>query len=239
MPPTVKAPKVKIPNIAGLNKPVINAATRLTPPAYVLGLDMSLEHTGWALYNVATMEIKTGLLEPNPSASKKVAQIKGMSRLVWLRDRVSHLAHFGCVENPLLTPGAGTFENPVKIISCLVVIEGYAFGAKGSSGISLGELGGVVRLKLFDCKIPYVEVPPTQVKKFVTGKGGAPKDVMLKEVLKRWNFDTNDDNVADAYSLMQIGRAITDTNIDPLLAFQKDVTADVVKTYFAEHPEAA
>ena len=54
--PKVRVPKLKIPKIAGLPKPASTALTetRLTPPDYILGLDMSLEHTGWCLYNVKT-----------------------------------------------------------------------------------------------------------------------------------------------------------------------------------------
>ena len=42
--PKVKVPKLKIPKIAGLPKQASTALTetRLTPPDYILGLDMSL-----------------------------------------------------------------------------------------------------------------------------------------------------------------------------------------------------
>ena len=47
---------------------------------------------------------------------------------------------------------------------------------------------------------------------------------MLKEVFKRYGFDTNDDNVADAFCLMQLGRALTNTQGETaLLVHQKDV----------------
>jgi len=119
------------------------------------------------------------------------------------------------------------------------MIEGYAFGAKGSSGISLGELGGVTRVALYDLNVPFIEIPPTQLKRFVTGSGIAQKQVMLKEVYKRFGADINDDNVCDAFSLVQLGRAVTNTHDQPLLAFQKEVVSDVVKTYLKEHPTCA
>lgn len=51
-------------------------------------------------------------------------------------------------------------------------------------------------------------VPPTTLKKFVTGKGNAEKSLMIREVYKRWGFDAADDNQADAVGLLQVGRAV-------------------------------
>jgi hypothetical protein len=232
--PTFKTPKVKIPKIAGLGKPAAALCEgRLAPPDYILGLDMSLEHTGWCLHNTKTGEHSEGVFEPNPNKSKKIVQILGMKRLVWLREKVSNLALFGHASQADKLSAEVT---PTPCISCMVFIEGYAFGAKGSSGISLGELGGVTRLALHDLTIPYIEIPPTQLKKFVTGKGGAPKDIMLKEVYKRWGADFNDDNIADAFSLVQLGRGLTNTQEGNLLAHQKEVVSEVMKTWLKDNP---
>jgi Holliday junction resolvasome RuvABC endonuclease subunit len=227
--PKVRVPKLKIPKIAGLPKPASTALTetRLTAPDYILGLDMSLEHTGWCLYNVKTGVRQEQVLEPNPTKSKKVTPVLGMRRLVWLRERVTNLAMWGAPERP--TEG--------ERISCLVMIEGYAFGAKGSSGISLGELGGVTRVALYDLNIPFIEIPPTQAKKFVTGRGNAKKEHMLMETLDRWGVKFLDDNICDAFGLVQLGRAITNTYDKPLLVFQKEVVSDVVKTWMKEHSD--
>lgn len=234
----MKAPKVKVPKIPGLNRQV-NIPMYMTAPEFILGLDVSLEHTGWALCHVASGDFNTGVFEPNPSASKKVVQKKGMERLVWLRRNVLGLAKYGSLSPVLCDPTGDPYPDSVVRAKLLVIIEGYAFGAKGASGINLGELGGVIRVGFYDEKIPYIEIPPTQLKKFITGKGTAPKEIMLKEVLKRYAFDTDDNNVADAYSLMQLGRAITDKHPEPLLVHQREVVADVVKTYFKEHPIVA
>ncbi|HUV67023.1 MAG TPA: hypothetical protein VMW24_24260, partial [Sedimentisphaerales bacterium] len=45
-------------------------------------------------------------------------------------------------------------------------------------------------------------------KKFVAGKGNADKDLMLKEVLKRFALDLDNHNVADAVGLLYIGLAL-------------------------------
>jgi Holliday junction resolvasome RuvABC endonuclease subunit len=225
--PKVRVPKLKIPKIAGLPKPASTALTetRLTAPDYILGLDMSLEHTGWCLYNVKTGVRQERVLEPNPTKSKKVTPVLGMRRLVWLRERVTNLAMWGAPERPA----------EGERISCLVMIEGYAFGAKGSSGISLGELGGVTRVALYDLNVPFIEIPPTQAKKFITGTGSAPKDIVIKELYKRFGIDTNDNNIADAVGLMILGRALVN-DFYPTTDVQRQVVSDVIKSYLKEHP---
>ncbi len=89
----------------------------------------------------------------------------------------------------------------------LVIIEGYSFAGKFNNSLQY-ELGACIRMRLYQEEIPFIEVPPTSLKKFVTGKGNAKKDLMLLNVYKRWEFDTEDDNEADAYGLAQFGRAI-------------------------------
>jgi Holliday junction resolvasome RuvABC endonuclease subunit len=218
-----------MPKIAGLAKPAAALVeARLTAPDYILGLDMSLTATGWCLYNVKTGVREERVLQPNPSASKKVVPILGMHRLVWLRERVTNLVLWGAPEKP--TEG--------ERISCLVMIEGYAFGAKGSSGINLGELGGVIRVALHDLNVPYIEIPPTQAKKFVTGAGGSQKDIVIKEIFKRFGVDTNDNNIADAIGLMFLGRALVN-DFQPTTDAQRQVVSDVMKTWLKDHPVAA
>jgi Holliday junction resolvasome RuvABC endonuclease subunit len=80
----------------------------------------------------------------------------------------------------------------------LVVIEGYSYRSKGSAVINIGELGGVVRLMLYESKVRVVEVPPASLKLYATGKGNAPKDLVLVECVKRLGYTGADNNIADA-----------------------------------------
>lgn len=92
-----------------------------------------------------------------------------------------------------------------------VAIEGYAYGSQMAN--MLGELGGVVRLFLFnysknkeEVKHPLV-VPPTSLKKYITGKGtGVKKNQVLLSVYKKWNVEFADDNAADSYGLARLVR---------------------------------
>lgn len=48
-------------------------------------------------------------------------------------------------------------------------------------------------------------VPPTSLKKYVTGKGqGVSKSQILLNVYKKWGVEFTDDNAADSYGLAHI-----------------------------------
>lgn len=103
----------------------------------------------------------------------------------------------------------------------LVVIEGYAF-ARSNQAHQLGELGGVLRMMFYEAGIRYIEVAPSAVKKFATGKGNASKEAVAVGVYKRWGkeFKTNDE--ADAFVLAKIGQAYI-TGQEELTVFQREV----------------
>lgn len=84
-----------------------------------------------------------------------------------------------------------------------VAIEGYAFGSQMAN--MLGELGGMVKLTLLDFGHYPLIVPPTNLKKFATGKGnGVSKSQILLSVYKNWGVEFTDDNAADSYVLAKI-----------------------------------
>lgn len=102
-------------------------------------------------------------------------------------------------------------------INCLIqdhcithaCIEGYAYSAIGRI-VNLGELGGVIRLLLYDEGIPFVVVPPTVIKKFITGKGNAKKELMLLQVYKKFGVEFDNNNTCDAFAL---GKYVIDQNV--------------------------
>lgn len=111
-----------------------------------------------------------GVLVPPSSANR------GTARLRWLRDAV-------------LSHAAG---------AALVVLEGYSFASKGRAIISLGELGGVVRVALADAFIPFVDVAPTSRALFATGKGNASKEQVLAEAIRKLGYAGHSNDEADA-----------------------------------------
>lgn len=82
-------------------------------------------------------------------------------------------------------------------------VEGYGFNTQ--KGHSLGELGGLLQFTLYRAGWTIVLVPPATLKKFVSGKGGADKALMLREVFRRWGYEATNDNDCDAFSLLAFG----------------------------------
>jgi crossover junction endodeoxyribonuclease RuvC len=70
----------------------------------------------------------------------------------------------------------------------LVLIEGYAYAAQNQAH-QIGELGGVIRRMLHKSMVPWIEVAPSQVKKFATGKGNAKKELIIMNVYKKWGVE--------------------------------------------------
>jgi Holliday junction resolvasome RuvABC endonuclease subunit len=88
-----------------------------------------------------------------------------------------------------------------------VIIEGYAFSARNSQSHKIGELGGVVRLALYEMNIPYVEIPPTCRAKFATGKGNSAKTEVISAVSARTGIfwiGKGADDMCDAWLLEQM-----------------------------------
>lgn len=97
----------------------------------------------------------------------------------------------------------------------VVVLEGYGYGSVRTSdgngrslntshAHSLGELGGVVKVCLYQRGIPFAIVPPTVMKLFATGRGNASKeDVLIAAVKRSWQVRNN--NEADARWLQAMG----------------------------------
>jgi Holliday junction resolvasome RuvABC endonuclease subunit len=90
-----------------------------------------------------------------------------------------------------------------------MAMEGYAHGSRFNRE-KLGELGGIVKLSwyLSSGEDPTI-VPPTVLKKYVTGKGTASKEDMIEGVNSRWSMDIKDNNVADAFGLAKYLKEIT------------------------------
>ena len=118
---------------------------------------------------------------------KPPKSLDGVERLVWIRDAILH-----------------TIEDST------VVIEGYAYGAKHQAH-QIGELGGVLRVALYENGIRTYVVPPTKLKMFAAGKGNASKDVVGYEAVSRFGISPGDNNQADALWLWEIGNHLLGT----------------------------
>lgn len=97
------------------------------------------------------------------------------------------------------------FEFIPKIVNLhSVYLEGPSFASSGAFVLQMGALHYYLRIFLFKKNVNYKVVTPNELKKFVTGKGQAKKNLMLLNVYKKWNVEFQDDNVADAYGLARM-----------------------------------
>lgn len=91
----------------------------------------------------------------------------------------------------------------------LVIIEGYDPHPRGYLAlVRAAELGGMVRAGLVELNVPFLDVPPSTLKKFACGKGNAPKPDIIEAARAAGANPTSDDE-ADAFWLRQLGRTLT------------------------------
>lgn len=81
----------------------------------------------------------------------------------------------------------------------LVLIEGY-LNQSMSAGIT-GMVHGAVRSMLIEDGTPYATLPPSSLKKYATGRGGANKPDMAVAAFKRGGVEFTNDNECDAWWL--------------------------------------
>ena len=97
-----------------------------------------------------------------------------------------------------------------------VFIEGYAFAAKGKV-FHIAENTGILKDRLYQKGIECVEISPTEIKKYATGKGNANKELMAKafesdtrvflkdkfsQTDKQWNPSSD---IIDSYYICKMG----------------------------------
>lgn len=146
----------------------------------VVGIDPSLTGT--------TVATRDGI-------TKVLTRLDGIPRLVEIRNRVLDI-----IRATHAAPGT-TFDDP------LIVIEGYAFSSRTAHQHAIGELGGALRLALWAAGLEWIELPPAQLKLWATGKGNAPKDVVVSAVSARLGREFASNDHVDSFVLRDIGGA--------------------------------
>lgn len=88
----------------------------------------------------------------------------------------------------------------------LVLIEAPSFGSQNGHAHDRSGLWWLVCARLTGMNLPVVEVPPSTLKKFLTGKGNAPKDQVLAATIRRFpDVDVSGNDEADALGLLAMG----------------------------------
>lgn len=154
----------------------------------VVAFDLSLSSTGVADRN--------GTRRITPKTT-------GPARLAEIRDAVltaTHVTHplgsgprcFDCAADRVMQSLFLYGAHPD-----LVVLEGYSY-ASGNKAHDVGELGGVVRLALFEAGIRYEVVAPKTLKTFACDNGNASKDDVLLAAVRRLGYEGKSKDEADA-----------------------------------------
>ncbi len=147
-----------------------------TDPIFV-GIDHSFTGTGVVLLDKDGEILEQKLIKSN---SKQTIE----ERLIDLRDQLSFI--------------------PVIVNLKRVCIEGPSYGSNGQFILQMGALHFLIRILLFEHNVDYKIVTPGALKKFVTGKGNAKKNLMLLKIFKKWGIEFDDDNLGDAFSLARM-----------------------------------
>lgn len=169
----------------------------------VLGLDPSLNATGFSYRAPTGAGTITGIIDPKP--------LRGPARLLYCRTKFLQILDTAKPD--------------------LVVYEGYAMGAMGNT-FDMGEMGGVFKVEMFERGIPFLEVPPSNLKMFALGAGGigvatkglkgdakrkAAKAAMVDAATAALGRRLRTDDEADAYHLMRMGYVYLDPKSRPRL----------------------
>jgi crossover junction endodeoxyribonuclease RuvC len=165
----------------------------------VVGLDLSLTSTGVVVLDETAKVLEQYVVKSSPVGPLQIDEAK---RLSTITDKILE---------------------GVPSDASLVVIEGITFMmSKTTALVQLAAINYIIRIGLWKRDIPFVIVSPPSLKKFVTGKGVAQKDIMMLETYKRWGVSLTDNNICDAYGLARAGLAILDID-DKLVKEQREV----------------
>jgi crossover junction endodeoxyribonuclease RuvC len=146
--------------------------------AYYIGIDQSLTETAITVLNTPNKYIIYSFKGKGKNSLEKSLD---------LHDKIKVFFH----RQFAVTEG-------LKPIKCF--IEGGSYHSTGRL-FSLGQLSGLIISIIDSHKIPFREIPPTILKKFMTGKGNANKNFVIKNIQKKYGIHFKNDNEADSYVL--------------------------------------
>jgi crossover junction endodeoxyribonuclease RuvC len=149
----------------------------------ILGLDLSLVSTGYCV-------LENGESIENDTIKTKASNSM-INRIIYIEQEI--------------------IKHLLKIYNFnLICIEGFSYGSKGRSVFDQGGLGWIIRRLCKKAMIKTMIISPNSLKKFITGKGNAPKEDMKLKTFKKYGIEfegpgSNDE--CDAYGLAQMGKA--------------------------------
>lgn len=174
----------------------------------IIAFDLSLTRTGWA-YGAGGVYASSGIISTKDEKGKDIVD-PGVHRVRYIRDLIM------CAVE--------------KVGAELVIFEGFAHAAKGNAIQEIGGMTYAIWAELVGDKIPYITVAPQTLKRFAAGRGSSPKnpvskEIIIREVYRRFGIEVDDNNQADAICLLFIGMGLVGE-----WEAQTEVQMDVLKT---------
>jgi crossover junction endodeoxyribonuclease RuvC len=105
----------------------------------------------------------------------------------------------------------------------VICIEGYSLGSNMPGMVDRVEFGGVLRWSLVAARNRLIEVAPSTLKKWATGKGafsGGGKTPLIVAMTSRYGVELGTDDEYDAYALARMAHQIAELS-QPKTEFQR------------------
>jgi Holliday junction resolvasome RuvABC endonuclease subunit len=157
--------------------------TAIKKQGLIVGLDLSLSHTGFVVANKTFKFCISGAV--------------GGYEKQEIEHRIMNL--WADIDAQVFSP------SHLKID--WAVIEGVSYNLKGQRAAQAAGFHYYVRCQI-EKKYPGIKrayIPATTLKKWVTGDGHAKKNMMLLKCFQRFGFEAPDDDICDAYCLVRYG----------------------------------
>ena len=159
---------------------------------YFLGLDLSLSCSGYCVIDQTGKIRKIGNVISQPTTPDVESRFVRYSNITASFEQILK-----------------TFWSQIEVVA----IENYSYGSKGKI-IQLVECGtmvrNLVRDRIFERRKFIYEVAPISLKKFILGSGKikSAKNIMCREVWKKYKYEIDDDNMVDAFLLSKVAQGI-------------------------------
>lgn len=179
----------------------------------VTGLDLSLTSTGWATFDDSNVGFS---VENSLIAGSFGEKGKATDTLIMRQRRLKR---------------AVAKVEEVARYSDLVVVEAHSFAGKGGSQHDRSGLWWLVVDELMSYGLPVLEVSPSSLKMYFTGKGTADKTLMLLTADRRHPYvGVKNDDEADAVGLVSIGLRILGQPLEEKLNAQQTLAFEKIQT---------
>ncbi len=149
---------------------------------FFVGIDQSFTNTGVVILNEYGEHVSDDLVQTEPPTST----MGEVERFLKIYNEIQALIRHRVGDRPVG-----------------IALEDFAYG-KVQKMADIGGLGWFLRIMFSRTSWSFCVAAPTLLKKVATGKGVASKTAVCMGVMKRWKFETDNDNLADAFVLAKI-----------------------------------